>query len=237
MRPVFSWFSKKKSPPETSPGGSEILRYESPSGPRIGLTKERAQFAEARESVYTRHFGEAIKVWHELIPLIPHVDVFTYIRQDQGRDFYTLITGGMSDLEMTLPVEAKGAARRVELIFYCWEAKEEYLKTIQWLAHFPHDFKTWIGPGHTLPTENIPAPLWGSPVLNMILFIPTILKSDATMSDELTLADEPVDFLWVVPLTTPECNLKLEKGSKAIFDLFNLHHHPFVFDPNRKSYV
>jgi len=57
------------------------------------------------------------------------------------------------------------------------------------------------------------------------------------MSDELTLADEPVDFLWVVPLTTPECNLKLEKGSKAIFDLFNLHHHPFVFDPNRKSYV
>jgi hypothetical protein len=239
VRSVFSWFRKKKPPPETSPGGSVIRRYEAPSGPRIGFTEEAAKFREARESVYGRHFGEATKVWHELIPLIPHIDVYTYARRYQDRDFYTLITGGMSDLEMTLPAEAKGkgAARRVELIFYCWEAKEEYLKTINGLAHFPHEYKTWIGPGHTVPNGNPPSPLWGSSVLDTVLFLHTILTRDAALSDELKLAGEPVGLLWVVPLTTPECNLKLEKGSNAILDLLGQHHHPFVFDPDRKSYV
>ena len=242
LRSVFSWFRKKKSPRETSPGGSAILRHES-SETRIGLTKERAQFAEARESVYERFFGKAARVFHEDIPLIPHIDVYTHDPGHDGRNFYTLVTGGMSDLEMTVPVDVRrkrwpeGASRRVELIFYCSEPKEEYLKTIKWLARFPHDWKTWIGPGHTIPTENISAPLWGSPVLDTILFMPTIVRPDATLPDKLTLAGEPVDFLWVVPLTTPECNLKLEKGFNAILDLFGRHRHPHVFDPNRKSYV
>ena len=222
VRPVFSWFRKKKPPHEKSPGGSNIIRHENRHESwktRIGFTKESAEFAEARESVYERFFGKAASVFHEVIPLIPHIDVYTFDRGHNGRNFYTLVTGGMKNLEMSVPVDVRrkrwpdGAARRVELIFYCSEPKEEYLKTIKWLARFPHDWKTWIGPGHTLPTENIPAPLWGNPVLNTILFMPTIVRPDATLSDELTLAGEPVDFLWVVPLTTPECNLKLEKGS------------------------
>jgi len=46
-----------------------------------------------------------------------------------------------------------------------------------------------------------------------------------------------VHFLWVVPLTSPECNLKLEKGVEAILDLFTEKRHPHVFDPARASYV
>src|SRR2546422_6731761 len=58
------------------------------------------------------------------------------------------------------------------------------------------------------------------PYTTLFRSMPTIVKPDATLSDKLTLAGEPVGFLWVVPLTTPECNLKLEKGFNAILDLF-----------------
>jgi hypothetical protein len=88
-----------------------------------------------------------------------------------------------------------------------------------------------------MPNGNPPEPFWGSSVLDTLLFMPTIVSTDAALADELSLDGEPVHFLWVVPLTTPECNLKLAKGFDAILDLFQLHRHPHIFDPGRKSYV
>ena len=143
---------------------------------------------------YIEFFGEPASVFHEVIPLIPHIDVYTYDRGNKGRTFCTLVTGGMSDLETRLPAGVRNVPRRVELIFYCSEPKQEYLETIRSLAHFPHDNKTWIGSGHTVPNGDPPAPFWGSPVLDTFLFMPTIVKHDATLPDELNLAGEPVHF-------------------------------------------
>jgi hypothetical protein len=39
------------------------------------------------------------------------------------------------------------------------------------------------------------------------------------------------------PLTKAECNLKLAKGSQAILDLFQEVKHPYVFNPDRASYI
>jgi len=233
------WFGKKKRP-ETSPGGSVIQRYDYLSATPIGLTDEStAGFSGLREQVYGRFFGEAANVSHEVIPLIPHIDVYTYGSGQQGRNYCTLVTGGMSDLAMKVPAEAtpKGVPRRVELIFYCSEPKQEYLETLRRLAHFPHDNNTWIGDFHTMPNGNPPDPFGGSPVLNTFLFLPTIVNPDAALPKELSLAGEPVQFLCVVPLTTPECNLKLAKGVVTILDLFEQNQHPHVFDPSRASYV
>jgi hypothetical protein len=63
------------------------------------------------------------------------------------------------------------------------------------------------------------------------------VKKDAELQDELTLDGEGVHFLWIVPLTTPESNLKLAKGSDAILDLLPKNRHPYVFNPDRQSYV
>ena len=137
---------------------------------------------------------------------------------------------------MNIP-DGADVPRRVELIFYCSEPLPEYVETLRWLAHFPHDQKTWIGSGHTVPNGNPPAPFWGSSVLDTILFLPPIVKVDGTLPDELILDRDPVHFLWVVPLTTPECSLKLAKGTDAILGLFGKNRHPHVFDPSRASYV
>jgi len=187
--------------------------------------------------VYKRFFGEARSISHEVFPLIPHVDVCTYYRRGSGgREVCTLVTSGMSDLEMTTPAGTE-APRRVELIFYCAEPRQEYIDTMRWLAHFPHDQKTWLGSGHTVPNGNPPAPFWGSSVLDTLLFVPPIVTRDAKLPDALILDGEPVHFLWIVPLTTPECNLKLAQGLDVLLDLLQQNRHPHVFDPNRASYV
>jgi hypothetical protein len=112
-------------PGEQSPGGSTIHRYSSSqwAKPQVGLPDDSSlQFAAAREAV----FGGAQSIFHEVIPLLPHVDVHTYVRSSPPGNVFSLVTSGMSDLPMHLPpTVAKAAARRVELIFYCSEPKQE----------------------------------------------------------------------------------------------------------------
>lgn len=138
---------------------------------------------------------------------------------------------------MDLPRQVRGqASRRVELVFYCSEPRQEYIETLRWLAHFPHDYKTWVGDGHTIPNGNPPEPFWGSEILDSMLLMPPIVNKDRTLPQELTVGGDPVDLLWVVPLSQKECDLKLAKGVNAIYDLFQKNRHPHVFDPDRKSY-
>lgn len=205
---------------------------------RAGFADEAcAQFAGKRNDVYGRLFGKVHDASMEAVPLVPRVDIHTYFRtgSDGGR-VCTLVTAGMSDLPMAIPAKA-GVPRRVELIFYCSEPTAEYVNTLRWLAHFPHDQKTWIGSGHTIPNGNPPAPFFGSSALNTILLLPSIVQRDRTLSEQLTLEGDPVHFLWVVPITGAECKLKLDRGTNAILDLFGKHRHPHVFNPNRTSYV
>jgi Suppressor of fused protein (SUFU) len=229
---MASWFGKKKAP-----DGTNIVRHGNIET-KLGVTTGAEGFGQAREAAYKRLFGEPVSVSHEVFPLVPHIDVYTFKRSQGNEEVYSLVTGGMSDLEMTLPRKAdKDAPRRVELIFYCSEPRDEYISTLRWVAHFPHDSKSWLGHGHTMPNGNPPAPFLGSTALDTLFFLPPIVKKDQTLPTELQLSGEPVHFLWVVPLTTPECDFKLTNGFDAMLNLFQQNRHPYVFDPHRKSYV
>src|SRR5580698_1018403 len=103
---MFKWFGKKDSQPEVSSdsqrevssGGSIIHRHTKLSAPKVGLSdKSMMEFAMAREDVYQRHFGEASQVFHEWIPLIPHIDVMEYYRDSKDGKICVLVTSGMSD--------------------------------------------------------------------------------------------------------------------------------------------
>jgi hypothetical protein len=232
-----NWFGKKESQPEVSPGGSIIQRYTEHASSPIGLPDMATiELSMKREEVYLRRFGEASQVSHEFIPLIPHIDVMEYYRASKDGRVCVLVTSGMSDLPMNVPAEAE-APRRTELIFYCTEPNKQYIKTMHALAHFPHNQKTWIGEGHTIPNGNPPEPLWGTLNLDTIFLMPPIVIKDLKLEEELVLDGDGVRFLWVVPLSTAECNLKLEKGANAILDLFRKHQHSHVFTGDRRSYV
>jgi Suppressor of fused protein (SUFU) len=88
----------------------------------------------------------------------------------------------------------KDVPKRVELIFYCSEPRDEYISTLRWVAHFPHDSKSWLGHGHTMPNGHPPAPFWGSTDLDTLFFLPPIVKKDQTLASELSLGGDPVTF-------------------------------------------
>jgi hypothetical protein len=152
-----------------------------------------------------------------------------------GRDFYTLVTGGMSDLPMRIPRGA--SANRTELVMYVPEPKEVYLEILRFLAHFPHEHNTWFGHGHTFPNGQPPQPYFEDSVLDTTLMISSIARPDSTLHERLKIDKDPVHLLWVVPITTAESEFKLQQGIDALMDLFDRYDHPFVLDETRPSLV
>ena len=64
-----------------------------------------------------------------------------------------------------------------------------------------------------------------------------MLRHHQRLPDELEIEGCPVEFLWVVPISRAELRLKKRKGVNALLDVFEENQHPWIFDPNRKSYV
>jgi len=65
------WFRRKKAP-----DGTNIVRHDSVER-KIGFAEKlAAKFQQMGEAAYERMFGEVLKVSHELIPQIPHIDVY-----------------------------------------------------------------------------------------------------------------------------------------------------------------
>ena len=224
-----------KAEPVRSPGGSTIFQYARPVKSDLRFAEQAsAEEIDRRTLVYRRLFGGCENVSHETQPEFPHIDVCQF---KGDRAFHTLVTSGMSDLPMHLEPTARGkASPRVELIFYTHDPRPEYMDALRWLAHFPHAYQTWVGHGHTIPNGNPPALMWNSKVLDSVLLMPTIVTCDQTLNQELTICGDAVEFLWVVPLSRAECQLKLAHGFEAVLELFGRHNHPHVFQPGRDSY-
>ena len=221
----------------TSKAGSPLLKYSGEfDRPKVGFVDEATAIApEDRERIYGEIFGECDSVHHEVIPLVPHIDVYRFPPTDK-RPFFTLVTGGTSDLPMNCPEKLGPEFRRVELVFYAAEDKPEYVQLLRDLAHFPHDNNTWLHWGHTMPNGTPPSPLFGTR-LDHLFFCGTILQPDGSLGERLAWRDEPVQLVWCLPITAAECQLKLDQGTDAFYDLLDQHKHPFVFAGDRESYV
>jgi Suppressor of fused protein (SUFU) len=130
---LFDWFRKKDSasPAEISAGGSKYIRHADKKQSMPGLTEfSTLPYIEKREAAYQQMFGKYALVYDDEFPgLVPHIDVYVY-EPSVGRDFYTLVTGGMSDLPMNVPGDVPKAPRRTEIVFYLpadQEPKREYV--------------------------------------------------------------------------------------------------------------
>ncbi len=165
----------------------------------------------------------------------PEVAVYVFARDLGEGTFYTLTTGGMSDARMHLPPDLpEGIPPRAELLLYVRELREDYVSLLRWLARFPFRDETWLGFGHTVALAEPPFP--GS-ALRHLLLLTSVVSPDRELSQRLIVKDEPVEFLWVVPITEEERDHKIEHGVHALLDLFETHSHPWILDLSRSSYV
>ena len=222
---------------ETTSGGSTIYQYTNEAREsEIGV--DGSPGFEEREDLYDKFFGNSEYVYHESMPVIPHIDIYAYEPGYKDRDFWTIVTSGMSNKRMNVPDQLLPEYSRAELIFYCDEPKQAYIDLLRSMAHFPHDNNSWFGHGHTIPNGNPPTPLFfkNSP-LTTLLFLGTIVSPDDELSKHLSIEGDPVNFLWPIPISDEECNFKLNKGTDALLDLFVDVNHPVTFKPSRKSYI
>ena len=239
---LFDWFRKKDAATtdEVSPGGSKYIRHGDMKQSMPGLTEfSTLPYIETREAAYQQMFGRYAVVYDDDFPgLVPHIDVYVH-EPSVGRDFYTLVTGGMSDLPMSCPTARLRTCRgEPRSCFTCRPIRNpsrEYVSFLRTSARFVFDYQTWLTWGHTIPNGDPPKPIFdGSPFVSVLFLFP-LFKPDNQLAEQLVLDGDPVSFLWIVPLTHGRTALQNGARNRALQEAFNRARLPFVFNEKRAS--
>jgi Suppressor of fused protein (SUFU) len=194
---------------------------------------EEPDFVEQRELAYERLMGREYEfVYHDSEPTVPHVDVYVFAPTDD-EEYFTLITGGMSDLRMRVPDDLESETRRAELVMFVDEPNEVLANVMRGLAHYPHDNKTWFDFGHTIPWKE---PLVPGSKLNTI-FLANTEVGGGEVGDDLVIDGDRVKLFQVAGITSVECEFKLREGAKALIDRFIERGATLIVEPERDSYV
>jgi len=237
-------FGRKKK--ETSKGGSEIYRYEKQENQGWRPPNADNSFMEEVVAYFEAFFpNRETTVFHEIMSDFIHIDVHV-MNPTSTEDFYVLYTTGMSDMPMSVPKEIKKGknlkyAELVMLLPSTWNSGEMYtlstdmpdkdfwaISLIKFLARFPHEFKTWLGQGHTIPNGDY-EPLLEGTEMNGVILLPHNTPQLTTKSGA------NINFYMVLPISRAEMEYKLEHGIEAFFDKFEKSKVSLIVDIYRKS--
>jgi hypothetical protein len=176
-------------------------------------TKSKKSSILNREELYAKYFGNDFEVSHELMPEDPHIDVYTF-KPTPKRNFYTIITGGMSDYPM--PITEGDFPPRSEMLTYCTEANEEIAGLLRYLAAIPYRQNTWWSPNSTMNNGNPAQPFIDGMVMDHVIFIEPCLVADAALAGDLSTTDMRVGLLQAVFITEAECKKRWDSGSDSV---------------------
>jgi hypothetical protein len=188
-----------------------------------------------------QYIGPVLGVFHEIKSDRLHVDVHI-VKPAFNRDCIALVTSGMSELPMAVPegFESWSYSELMMCLPVDWPLSSKDFKEMRnywpiWLlkamARYPHDNETWIGAGHTVMLDE-----------EMLEFFPQftstlILRSQLLPKEglEITAADKKVRLWSLFPLYREELDLKLEKSSDIIEELFVKNGVTEILDPDRRN--
>jgi hypothetical protein len=166
-----------------------------------------------------------------------------HIPPQDTRPVRTLVTCGMSDRPMNVPV-GKKAPRYVELMVtlprtWAFDEKAQQdprwnwpLKLLRTIANLPRAGQ-WVGWGETIPNGVPPLPLGPNTKLCGAVIVPSLLVPQDFY--ELKIAAHSIAFFSVMPLYKEELELKEEKGVNHLFEtLLDAGVKDFI-DPRRKN--
>jgi len=162
------------------------------------------------------------------------------------RNYYTLVTYGMSELPMTVP-EGAEEYRYSELMICLpptWKFSDEAFKderyywpirALKKLGRFPHEYQTWLYMGHTLANgEPVEPYSQDAKFQGMLLSLPDV--EDKPGFFNLFLSDEKVvHFFTLIPIYQEEMDYKLKNGMEALFTKLNKIGTDDVVNLNRKN--
>lgn len=235
--------------PEVTPGGSPIYRYETPEDQGWRPPQAYGTYAEEITEYFGALFpGRKSFVYHELVSDLVHIDV-NIMRPTPENNYYVVYTTGMSDLPMTLPDELadREDLKYAEVFLFLpgdWDLGEALqsasglpyssywpIHTLKFLARFPHEYKTWLAWGHTMPNGPDYTPMcdgvgFGGIVLD---------RAGGHLSALDTKDGTHISFLFAIPAYQEEIEYKLKYGMEALSKRFAEGGLPMVLDIHRPN--
>jgi hypothetical protein len=189
------------------------------------------RWTEVRKQHYTKFLGPIDKVVHPSIDLVtPHIDVYP-IPPHGSRNYWTLITEGMSNYKQDIPDDATAISGRTEIMMYVHEPKQWMYSVLIGLGKMPFEDKTFLHWYHTVPNGQ---PMTSEPSeLTSFFFLPPYFENEGF--DSLKIEGDKVDILWLVPITEREREYAMKNGGRALEEVFVKAELDPVFDEKRKS--
>lgn len=224
---VFSKWKHKKI--GTSKSGAPIIDYKEAGKRDLEFSPGDAENIGVIDEHIKKYIGEPETVFHEIISDLVHIDVHV-VPPSSKRNYYTLVTSGMSERPMNAPPEVKKYSY-TELILCLpptWKMSEKDFKDeknywpvrlLKFLAYFPHHANTWISYGHTIPNGPDAAPFAENTKLGCAyLSFPVLF--DKKFIELKAGPEKTIYFYSVIPLSKDEMEFKLDNGSTKLEEMF-----------------
>jgi hypothetical protein len=141
-------------------------------------------------------------------------------------DHYVLITAGVSLVaqpNVEQYMEEPSAARRIELAaaFDRSCPVDELLAFGSYISAqsgYPWTRFQWLGEGHTLPCDSTPPALGGRRFDSVAL---TAMSLNAPRLDLSPFRNDPINVLWMAPITPSEREFAMTHATKELFDMMS----------------
>jgi hypothetical protein len=228
----WSWFTRKSKPPgsQDSPNDQPELDRSESGAPiyRHKARQRELELATGNQETIERigrhieqYVGTPGNVFHELLSDLVHIDVHM-VEPTTERNYFTLVTSGMSDRAMKAPDERSDCqyAELVVCLPRSWPLSQKDFEDennywpIRWLkilARLPHEYQTWLFGSHTVPNGDPPKPFAKNTGLCCALLLRPVLFAEEFLT--LTVnADKTIHFLSFVPIYREEMELKMREG-------------------------
>ncbi|MFK8303634.1 suppressor of fused domain protein [Capnocytophaga stomatis] len=234
------------TPDYVSEGGSNVYSYGKENSSDFVFPDRTCVYMDEICEHFKKYIGEPESVFHEIMSEYVHIDVH-WIKPTEERPYHVLFTTGMSDYPMYLPKELENPNEfsHAELMVYLpkdWKIDENSFDDdnywpiyfLKMIARFPHQYKTWMAEGHTIPNG-----LEAEPIANTnfgcILLMPPYLSAPQDFLKLQTKDETTINFYCILPLYVEEMDLKLEEGVDALLDLFDEYQISEVVDIHREN--
>lgn len=222
---------------EKPESGSPIYRHK----PRETAWKAPANhglhLAEIEAHV-EKHVGKIESVFHEVLSDLIHLDVL-FVPATNSRPYHVLIASGVSDEPMNVP-EGMEQFRFAEILIALppsWPLDQKSFEDeanywpVRWLkaiGRLPHEYRTWIGWGHTVPNGDPPETIANTQFVGVLLTPPYAFSPEFFRLT--TKSGETISFYAMMPLFQEEMDLKLKKGVEELEQRFEKRGVDFVLD-------